>query len=123
MPHAIDQFAGDLCDFVFVDGGHYGTVPYWDIVHFAHLSRKQALLVIDDMHMDDVHLGTSMANSQDYIGEVTCAEALGLINPDGSSTLCATSFSKHGAELLAGLNFSELETNAAELFELGFQTL
>jgi hypothetical protein len=96
MPQAIrtglGPFAGDFCDFVFVDGGHQGEVPYWDIVHFAHLSKKGAMLMIDDLVMGDVHAGASKAKSQKYITEVTC---------DSMDKLCVSSFSKHAEELLA----------------------
>lgn len=40
---------GFRCDFVYVDGGHDDDVPYLDLVNLHAMSRKGAVVVIDDI--------------------------------------------------------------------------
>lgn len=49
----IERFAATnpafQCDFVYVDGGHDGDVPYLDLANLNRMSRRGATVVIDDI--------------------------------------------------------------------------
>ena len=47
----IPTYSGSRYDLVFIDGGHYGNIPYLDIQNtMKYLSKKGGLLLIDDTY-------------------------------------------------------------------------
>ena len=47
----------NMFDIAFVDGGHWGEVPYLDIKNCCKLVRQGGMIVVDDMSYPDVHAG------------------------------------------------------------------
>jgi hypothetical protein len=98
MPRAVEEglgpFAPSRCDVAFVDGGHLGEVPYWDIVHFSQLSKMGALLLVDDCLYPSVYPAIFTAKSQEYIGEISTygSEKNACSLEDGPPSLCVSLF-------------------------------
>lgn len=47
----------DMFDIAFIDGGHWGEVPYLDIRNCCKMVRVGGMIVVDDMSYPDVRAG------------------------------------------------------------------
>lgn len=73
------------CDFMSIDGGHFGTVPYNDIINMQLLASDNHIVVIDDV---------DPTSEQEYLRTVGRAWELairkGIVMQTGSCSFCYT---------------------------------
>jgi len=66
------------CDLVHVDGDHYGTVPYIDLLNFYAMAHKDTLVVLDDTTAaPDVAAGWRRMINEGKIKQLGCTDVCG----------------------------------------------
>jgi hypothetical protein len=65
----VPQFAKDhpgyVCDVLHIDGGHYGEVPYLDLVNMKVMARNHSVVLIDDAICNPVYCKEIKENAWD----------------------------------------------------------